>query len=305
MNLSSVPRELRELPIALIDEPALPSRGSMDEQKMEELIDSIRLNGLIQPLIVARAGERYEVVAGHRRRIACARAGVVAVPCVVYPSPDAALEAIKYAENRHREDLNPAEEALWFTELLERDCAGDTDRLAAQLGEKRAYVEGRIALLTGDPDIFRALERGLIKVGVAQQLNRCTDQLHRRMLLDLATKNGATVAIVAGWINEWKSVHEPATRNAPAAGVSDAPAPLPLAAYFTCHLCEATHNPQNMRPVQMHDYCVEATLKPALRMYEHRSEYVRAPRTMDEAIELVNDLCERFPQLLESEPRRI
>ena len=305
MNLAAIPRELREIPIALIDEPVLPSRASMDDAKMDELVASIRTVGLLQPIAVARVADRYEVIAGHRRRIASARAGLVVMPCVVYPSKEAGLEAIKFAENRHREDLNPAEEAVWFAELLERYCDGDTDRLAALLGERREYVEGKIALLTGDPEIFRALDAGRIGVGVAQQLNRCTDELHRRMLLDLATKTEATVGTVSGWISEWKTLHAPATRNCPPAPSSAAPAPLPLDDYFVCRLCRGRNNPQNMRPVQIHDYCVEAILKPALDVYHQRGAYVPMPRTYDEAAALIDQLTDRFPQLLDADPRRV
>jgi len=91
VNLAEITREFSELALALVDEPALPSRSTMDDEKMRELVGSIRANGLLQPMIVARVGERYEVVAGHRRRIACARAGLFVAPCIVYPSKDAAL----------------------------------------------------------------------------------------------------------------------------------------------------------------------------------------------------------------------
>jgi ParB/RepB/Spo0J family partition protein len=78
----------------------------MDEEQMDALVASIRELGFISVLVVVRVGERYEVVAGHRRRIAAGRAGLVAVPCLIYPSKGAAMEAIQHAENKHREELN-------------------------------------------------------------------------------------------------------------------------------------------------------------------------------------------------------
>lgn len=291
-------REFREIPIALIDEPELPSRTEMSEVLMDELVVSIRAVGLISPIFVARVGDRYRVVAGHRRRLACGRAGVAVVPCIVYPSADEALDAIQQAENRHREELSASDEAIWFSELLERKCGGDVDRLCALVGEKRGYVEGRLALFSGDERVFAALGRGDIRIGVAQRLNECGDELHRRMLLHQAIHGGATVAIVAGWIQEWKQLHGPATSVPAPSAPASASGPVPETNYFTCALCKRTDNVHLMQPVSIHTYCQQAMLHLMVEMYERRHEFHRWPRTLDEAIELVNDLGERFPQLL-------
>jgi len=267
VSLAAVKRELREIPLGLIDAPELPSRATMDEHKLDELVASIRANGLLQPMSVARVGDRYEVVAGHRRWLACGRAGVVAVPCVVYPSKESALEAIKYAENRHREDLNPAEEAIWFNELLERDCGGDVDRLCEQLHEKRSYVEGRLNLLAGDEKIFQALQDGKIKIGVAHQLNRCKVEQYRRYLLHQAIIGGATVAVVSGWIQDWENA-ERAASGAPAPS-SDAapPSAIPQTDYFRCGVCLGTDNVYLMVPVNIHQHCKLAIFDKLMASY--------------------------------------
>lgn len=260
-------RDARDLPLDLLDAPALASRAAMDDDKLDELARDIRRQGVIQPLIVTPTADRWEIVAGHRRARAARLAGVLVVPCVVYPTKSAALEAVKYAENRYREDLTAAEEAVWFAELLERDCGGDVDRLCEQLGEKRAYVEGRLLLLHGDEDVFRALERGAIAIGIAQQLNRCTEEKWRRYLLHQAITGGATVAMVAGWIDEWK-------RRAAAAGgavlpdVSDpAPGAAVSSALFTCAVCQGTEHVHLMEHVVVHQYCRLAVLDKLLATY--------------------------------------
>lgn len=305
MNLASITREFKELPLALVDEPTLASRSSMDDAKMAELVDSIRASGLLQPMIVARVGDRYEVIAGHRRRIACGRAGLVAAPCIVYPSADAALEAIKYAENRHREELSPSDEAIWFSELLERDCGGDVDRLCAQLGEKRAYVEGRLSLLAGDEAIFEALEHNKIGIGVAQQLNKCTDLAHRRMLLHQAIIGGATVAVAAGWISEWRTIHQPATQNLPP---SPPPAPagaISMSNFFTCVICGRDDNVHLMQPRNMHTHCEQAVFADMLALWKQRDFYLRRPRTLQEASDLIAELAAEWHIGEPEDPRRI
>jgi ParB family chromosome partitioning protein len=267
MNLAAITREFREIPLGLIDAPELASRTTMDESLLDELTASIRSLGLVNPITVARVDGRYEVLAGHRRTIACKRAGLVAAPCIVYPTKDAALEAIKYAENRHREELNPADEAIWFHELLERDCGGDVDVLCEQLGEKRSYVEGRLLLFQGDPVVFEALQAGEIKIGVAHKLNECTDQRMRRYFLNAALRGGATIAVVTGWIMDWKrdsGLQPPAGGNIVEAA---APAPVPETNYFRCACCGGDEHVHTMVPVNMHQHCKLAVFDKLIASY--------------------------------------
>jgi ParB/RepB/Spo0J family partition protein len=304
VSVRDIPREFRDVPYGLIDAPALPSRTAMDETLMDELVESVRQHGILQPLVLARTGERFEVVAGHRRSIAAGRAGLVTVPAIVYPSVVTALTAIQYAENRHREDLNAADEAILFSELLERDCAGDVDRLCAQLGEKRTYVENRLLLFHGDEEIFRQLQAGKIPIGVAQQLNRCTEQQYRRYLLHQAIVGGATVAVVSGWIADWKQQLPPASGEPVGQASAPAPGAIPITNYFVCVCCGGTDNVHLMQPVNVHQHCRLAILDKALEQWQHRGESLRYPRTTDEAVALITELLDRFPQIAPDEATR-
>lgn len=267
MNLVSIAREFKEVPIGLIDDPELPSRTSMDDTAMDELVANIRAIGMQQPMIVARVGDRFEVIAGHRRRLACLRAGLAAAPCIIYPSKDGAHVAIQYAENRFREELNPADEAILFAELLERDCGGDVDTLCARLGEKRPYVENRLLLLR-DADVFEALRANqLTKVGIALQLLRVTDPTMRRYYLDAAIRGGATVAVVSGWVTDWQQSIRSRQTDPSEPVQASAPAPVPLTNYFTCCVCGGTHNVHTMQPVNVHGDCKTAILDRLLASY--------------------------------------
>jgi len=267
MTTAAGPREFKELPIGLLDDPELPSRSSMDDDAMSELVGSIRLIGLQQPMIVARTGERFEVIAGHRRRIACERAGLAVAPCIIYPSKDAAHVAIQYAENRFREELGPADEALLFAELLERDCGGDVDVLCSKIGDKRAYVENRLLLLR-DQRIFDALhEKKLATIGVALQLLKVTDLQMRHYYLDAAIRGGATVTVVSGWVMDWqqqqRELRGDATPPVPAA----APGPVPNVDYFRCYVCGRNDNVHTMQPINVHSHCQLAVLDELLAAY--------------------------------------
>jgi ParB/RepB/Spo0J family partition protein len=297
VTLSAIKPELRELPLGVIVEPALPSRTTMDEDNMEKLVASIRAHGFFSVLVVVLVGDVYEVVAGHRRRIAAGRAGLLAVPCLVYPSKAAALEAIQHAENKLREDLNPGDEAIWFAQLLEAHPDEGTDGVAARVNESRGYVEGMLALLSGDEKVFADLAAGRIAKGVAQQLNRCTDPLHRNMLRHNAVNQGATVAVVSSWIRDWKRNVEPYVSADAGAGAVSTGTPVLENEYFRCRLCGETENPAHLQPVQMHDYCVKAIFDPAMRQYRSRGDVVEFPRTREAAVELVDRILERFPEL--------
>lgn len=297
MIVGAVKPIYREIPIGLIDVPELPSRSSMDEEQLDELIASIRELGFISTIVVKQSGERFEVIAGHRRRLAAERAGLAAIPCFVYPTETEYLEAIQQTENTRREELNPADEAIWFAQLLEKYPNEGTDGIAARVREKRAYVEGRLALVSGDEDVFNAVAAGKIGIGVAQQLNRCTQVEFRRMFLDNALRHGATVAIVSGWIAEWKRDLEPATRAAFGSDAPSSAAPPVMDLFFTCGVCKSTAHPEQMRPVQVHEWCVHANLIPALELWNRRTDYLRRPRTFADAVELVNQLLEDWPDL--------
>jgi len=150
MNLREVPREFKELPLAALDRPALDARISRNDEQLDELAGDIARRGVILPLAVVRTGERYEIVDGFCRFVASMRAGLVVVPCMIYPSTDVALQGVKYAANLFRQEMSPAEEAVFFHELLTHECGGDIEILCTLVNRKLAYVDIRLALLHGD-----------------------------------------------------------------------------------------------------------------------------------------------------------
>jgi ParB family chromosome partitioning protein len=262
--------EPRDVLIGLIDPPANPARMSMNEEKLDELCSSIRKIGIIQRLNLARTGDRYEVIAGHRRYMAAMRVGLASVPADVYPTRDDALEAIKHAENRFREDMSSAEEAVYFDELLNGPGAGDVDRVCEIVGERRAYVEDRLLLLQGSREVFDALAAKKIKFGVAQEINKVTDERVRRAILYDAIQNGATVAVVRGMVTEWQRGADLGSAPLPPLESSSAPSAVPLMNYFTCLVCGKTDNVQAMQPHNVHNHCKLAILDPMLDAYHGR-----------------------------------
>jgi hypothetical protein len=163
--------------------------------------------------------------------------------------------------------MSPAEEALFFHELLTNECGGDIERLCALVNKKLSYVDNRLELLGGDPEVFDALKDRKITIGVAQELNAIDDTGWRRYYLLHAIKGGATVAVVSGWIADWRAMHvdQPA---APAAEVA-APTAVPASSYdpMRCYICERS-DPQHLpQTINVHGHCLLAILDPLLAAY--------------------------------------
>lgn len=264
MRLLTQDRRSCDVRVELIDDPELPSRATMDDEQLEQLAASIRDVGLIEPMILFAVGDRFQVIAGHRRLIACKRAGLEYAPCVVYPERPAQQRLIQAHENARREALNPAEEALWFAELLDVDCDGDIDKLAGIVGETVNYIDGRLSLVRGDERVFDALKRGTIKLGAAHELNKCEDAYYRKYFLDCAERSGANVTTIAGWILDWKKGQAPAPPQQPqtepdAPGMNAAPHDP-----FTCYVCRKANNVHLIRQINVHEHCKLAILDPML-----------------------------------------
>ena len=169
----------RELPLDLIDQPALPIRESFDQAALEELTASIRAVGVLQPIAVEEHGGRYRILAGHRRFISSTRAGLQTIPAIIRDTRQISGQAVTVHENFFREDVNPAEEANYLAHLLEQECAGDVDRLCELTRQARSYVEGRLLLRQGDPDVFEALRQRRLSMAVSKELNRVKDRGYR------------------------------------------------------------------------------------------------------------------------------
>lgn len=244
-----------ELPIELILEPARAARETFGEQELESLIQSIKAVGLIEPIVVQAEGENYRVHAGHRRLVACRALGYERVACIIRPAGELLGEAFKAHENLFREDLNPAQEARYLAEMLETLGEGDMDILAAKLKLGRAYIDGRLQLLRGDPRILEALGANTISVGVAQELNKVKDPAVRFMYLDAAMQGGASINMVRDW-------RVRANANASLAGTEFAPAPdagplepVPAIATMTCFLCRDASDPWELEVLYAHKRC--------------------------------------------------
>ena len=153
----------------LLEPNPFQPRTAMDETKIEELSRSIRANGIIQPIVVRRAGDLYQIVAGERRWRAAQRAGLLKVPVVVRDIPDDRLLAAALIENIQREDLNPVEEAHAYRRLAD-EYHLTQEQIADAVGKDRSSVANYLRLLKLPQEVLAGLGSGSLSMGHARAL---------------------------------------------------------------------------------------------------------------------------------------
>lgn len=243
------------IPLELLDEPAAAMRDTMDEVALQELCESITKIGVVEPLVVERAGDRFRVIAGHRRLIACQAAKFSPVPCVVRNAGAVDPAAVTIAENYYREDVNPVEEAAFLDKLLEERCGGDVDVLAALIRHRREYVEDRVLLIRGDAGVLEALRDHKITLAVARELNKVKDPGRRQVYTDAAVRGGATAAVVRTWrasSDDLPALEPEAGAAAPGESATQTAAP---AGELRCMFCDETEDPHLMELTWLHKHC--------------------------------------------------
>lgn len=264
MSSDVLAREFRDLPLTLLDPPLLDARIDRDPDQLAELQRDIAHRGLLYPLIVARTGDRYEIIDGYTRFICAQRLALAVVPCSIYPTKDDAQQGAKYAANVYRLDMSPAEEAVMFRELLTHECGHDVERLCAMVNKKLTYVDARLALLAGGEDVFEAVKAKTIGLGVAEELNKIAEAHWRAYYLDAAVRSGATRGVVVGWVQEWKQIFGGAKPPAQPDQAAEPSMAEETEHPFTCVICGKHDNVHLIRQINIHQHCKLAILDPLL-----------------------------------------
>lgn len=161
--------ELRALPVDLICTGRYQPRSHIEPEALQELADSIRAQGVVQPVVVRPVEGRYELIAGERRWRATQLAGLEQIPAVIKDIPDQAAAAMSLIENIQREDLNPLEEALAFQRLIE-EFELTHQQVAESVGRSRAAVSNMLRLLELGSVTKGLMERRELEMGHARAL---------------------------------------------------------------------------------------------------------------------------------------
>jgi len=163
--------DFRELPVDLLQPGKYQPRTDMHPESLEELANSIKAQGVVQPIVVrpVDGGNRFEIIAGERRWRAAQIAGLHEIPAVVREVPDEAAIAMALIENIQREDLNPIEEAVALQRLID-EFEMTHQQAAEAVGRSRAAVSNLLRLLSLNDDVRKMLEHGDLEMGHARAL---------------------------------------------------------------------------------------------------------------------------------------
>ncbi len=172
---------LQQIPVELLVRGEFQPRVYFDKEALRELADSIKSQGLVEPIVVRPLGSQYEIIAGERRWRASQLAGLDKVPCLVHEYNDEQAMAVTLIENIQREDLNAIEEAKGYEQLLDYYCASH-DEIAKKVGKSRSHVTNCLRLLTLEKAVQQALIERQLTMGQAKMLVGLEASLQAKML---------------------------------------------------------------------------------------------------------------------------
>lgn len=245
---------IQQIDLSLVDPPKALVRMEINDESISELAQSISEVGLIQAILVRPDGDRYEVVAGHRRYLACKRAGLEKVAAVVRKMSDMEAAIIRATENLQREDLTPIEEAAIYQDM--KDVYGMTvDQIARKVSVTPATVMRRIALLDMSPDLQKAIHEKRISIAVGEAFSIITDSDSLNFYLSFAIDDGCTKEIARSWAKDWKD----SDRRLTSTGGETPFEPVHIESkphYLTCDICLHPYLMESIQSIMACEGCL-------------------------------------------------
>lgn len=186
------PEGVQQVDIRRIDTNAGQPRKDFDQEKLQELADSIRQHGVVQPILLRQNGERYVIVAGERRFRAARLAGLEKVPAIVKDLDEAQVMEVALIENLQREDLNPIEEAAAIRFLMQQHDLTQ-EEVSKRLSKSRPAIANSLRLLTLPEPVQAYLRNGKLQAGHARALAGLQDPEAQAVLADKIVGEGLSV----------------------------------------------------------------------------------------------------------------
>lgn len=253
--MSAKYEKIQNIPLDVIDEPSVAIRSRIDDSSLSELVDSIKSNGLIQPIILRKRGERYEIVAGHRRFLAFKQLGRLTIPAIVRSLNDTGADIVKLSENFYREEVNVVDEAKFLAGLIERHRL-TISQLAEKINRSETYIRERLDMVNWDPLILDYLYNDKIIFTAAKFLAQIKDEGIRRSWLDIAVRCGITAAQAKAWLDQYQKGALPA-QPSPEAVAEIESGGLGVVIEKECGICGEKGNLKEMKVIMVHPDCEE------------------------------------------------
>lgn len=239
--VAEVGERVQQINLGEIIPTPLQPRTQFRDERLQELVESIRVHGIIQPLIVRKNGDKFEIIAGERRWRAAREVGLTEAPVIVRIASDQDVLELALIENLQREDLNPIEEAQAFTRLA-REFGLKQEEIAQKVGKSRAAIANSMRLLELEPQVQTWLTQNRISVGHAKVLLSIKSHEEQLLLAEMIIKQNHTVRAAEKLVAKHFSsqgAQRPSRGGSLASGPGLSPALLNLQNRLQQHL--ATH----------------------------------------------------------------
>jgi len=184
--------EIAMIPIGKIDRNPEQPRKSINDEEIENLSQSIKEKGVLQPILVVKRDDRYMIVAGERRYLASSKAGLQEIPCLIRELSENEILEIALIENIQREDLNPVEEAFAFKSIIEKTQITQED-LSKKIGKSRVYITNSMRLLNLTFKEREKIISGKISKGHAIALLQIPEEYNRETIIRDIEEKGLSV----------------------------------------------------------------------------------------------------------------
>ena len=212
-------QKVQHVPLHRVTPSPLQPRSHIEDEQLDELLESIRQHGVIQPLIVRTINGKFELIAGERRLRACAKLGVGTVPVIVREATDRQVLEMALIENLQRQDLNPMEEAAGYVRLA-REFEMKQDDIARSVGKSRTSVANSMRLLDLQKDIQGFLAKGQLSVGHAKAILGIKDKKSQRAAADEVLRRKLTVRATEKLVHDFQD-NSPTRKTTKAGGSLD------------------------------------------------------------------------------------
>ncbi len=230
--------------------PEFQAHSNIHQDHIRELADSIRDIGIIEPLIIRKTKQGFEIVAGCLRYHAALLAGLKAAPCIIMSLDSKTAEVIKLHENIKRTNLDHIAQGHTFVMMMEKFNMTE-DEISNSVGKSIGYISQRITLVRLNNELTRAVEDGSISFSQARELSRVDDKSERLRLLSFCRDNGATIQVLQGWIQDYK-------RSSAALPAPESNSPDESYSYENPHIsrfCEACRKSVEIDKIRQVYYC--------------------------------------------------
>jgi len=187
-----------------LDLPEFEAHSDINQTKLQEITESIKQIGVLEPILVRKHKKRYEIIVGCIRFRASRLAGLKAVPCIIHSINDKAAEVLKIHENIKRISLDHVDQGNTFI-MMRENFKMNEDDISKLVGKSISYISNHINLVTQDKELSESVKNGSLSFSQARELLQVPDLETRKRFQTYCQNEGATVRVLKQWIQEYKS----------------------------------------------------------------------------------------------------